>query len=161
MSVIRIGFTGPRGGMTQPQIRMVHDYMASVALVSDNDDTVEGFEGHHGDCLGSDAAFHVIATALRWHTVIHPPSNLAWRAYCKGGEIRPAADYLARDWDIARETGELLATPDCPPKRGSGTWVTISYAVYLGHPVRLFWPDGSTGSGSEFRDAMARVGLLP
>lgn len=160
MSLIRIGFTGPRAGVYPPQIRAVHDYLGSVRLVNDNDDRITGYEGHHGDCRGSDAAFHVIATALRWRTVLHPPYAPTWRAWCKGDEIRSEKDYLARDWDIAQETGELLATPDCPPKRGSGTWITISYAVYLGHPVRLFWPDGSTGSGFEFRDAMARTGLM-
>lgn len=161
MSIIQIGFSGPRTGMYPPQIQAVHDYLAQVMLVNDSDDRITGYAGHHGDCLGSDVAFHVITTSLRWRTVIHPPSNPSRRAYCKGDEIRPEKDYLPRNWDIACETGELLATPDCPPKRGSGTWTTISYAVYLGRPAKLFWPDGSIGFGSEFRDAMARIGLLP
>lgn len=158
MSVIRIGFTGPRGGMTPVQVRMIYGYLGQVAVANDGNPAVTGYEGHHGDCLGSDAAFHVLVTALGWRTVLHPPANPSRRAFCRGDEIRPPKDYLPRDWDIAAETGELLATPDCPPRPGSGTWTTISYAVRLRHPVKMFFPDGTTGLGSDYAGALEAAG---
>jgi hypothetical protein len=157
MSIIRIGFSGPRGGMNQIQIQNLYTYLAQVALLNDHDPDVQGIEGRHGDCLGSDIAFHVLVTALRWRTVIHPPANDRYRAFCKGDEIRPPKPYLTRDWDIALETGELLATPDCPPRRGSGTWTTISYAIQLGRPVKMFFPDGTIGFGYEYADRLRAV----
>src|SRR5438034_5874789 len=123
--IIRIGFTGTRDGMTAVQMRAVHDYLVYVRRVSDSED-IERYEFHHGDCIGSDAQGHVIATVLRYWTVAHPPLNTRFRAWCKAGEIREPKDYLARDWDIAQETGELIATPKdfSPRPRPGGTWTT-------------------------------------
>jgi len=141
--IFRLGFTGPRTGMTSAQMRAVHSYLSYILLVHDQD---EGFvlEVHHGDCIGSDFAFHVIATVLRCRTVAHPPSSPGKRAWCQADEIRPEKDYLLRDWDIAREADELLATPQAPhhPGGSSGTWTTIGYAAQLNRPVTLLLPDG-------------------
>lgn len=141
MSVIRIGFSGSRDGMTPAQMRAVYQYLDGAQ-----------FEAHHGDCVGSDAEFHVIATVLGGRTVAHPPVNTSRRAYCKADVILPARDYLSRDWDIARDAGELIATPKDPrpPSRPGGTWTTIGYAVQLGRPVHVFLPDGTWKDGREF-----------
>lgn len=149
--IIRIGFTGTRDGMTAAQMTAVHDYLAYVRLASDWDD-IERYEFHHGDCTGSDAQGHVIATVLRFRTVAHPPVNGKLRAWCKADEIRPARDYLSRDWDITRDTGELIATPKdfSPRPRPGGTWTTTGYAVQLGRPATVFLPDGSKRPGREF-----------
>lgn len=151
MAVIRIGFTGTRDGMTAAQMTAVHDYLAHVLLVSDCED-IERYEFHHGDCAGSDAQGHVIATVLRFRTVAHPPVKAIHRAWCKADEILPARDYLSRDWDIARDTGELIATPKnfSPQSRPGGTWTTTGYAVQLGHPANVCLPDGTWKPGYGF-----------
>lgn len=146
---IRIGYSGSQYGMTTPQMRAVYQYLCNVLVTRDWGAPV--IEGHHGDCINGDAEFHVIAVVLGCRTVAHPPLNPAKRAWCKADEIRPPKDYLARDWDIANETGELLAAPKSPePEPRSGTWTTIGYAVRLGRPVTVFAPDGSSRAGSEF-----------
>ena len=155
MSIIRIGFTGTRDGMTAAQMVAVHDYLAYVQTVNDWDD-IERYEWHHGDCMGSDAQSHVIATVLRCWTVAHPPVNARWRAWCKASEIREPKAYLPRDWDIAEEPRELVATPKdfSPQSRLSGTWTTIGYAVQLGRPAQVCLPDGTWRAGSTFFGAL-------
>ena len=152
MTRIRIGYSGPRDGMTRPQMLAVYHHLAHVLLVNDNDPDVEGIEFHHGDCLGGDAEAHVIATVLGCRTVAHPPLSSRYRAFCKADEIREPLDYLARDWNIAYETAELLAAPKTPALyRGSGTWTTAGYAVELGRPTSVFAPeDGSYRPGASF-----------
>ena len=133
MTLIRIGYSGTRDGMTRPQMLAVYHHLAHVLLVNDNDPDIDGIEFHHGDCLGGDQEAHVIATMLGCRIVAHPPLNSRYRAYCKADEIREPKAYLPRDRDIAEETCELLAAPKSDvPYRGSGTWATVGYAVQLG-----------------------------
>jgi hypothetical protein len=152
--IIRIGYSGSRRGMTTPQLRAAYSYLSHVLLV--NDQYAPVIEGHHGDCIGGDKEFDVIATVLGCRRVAHPPLNSSKRAWCPAEEIREPKDYLARDWDIARETGELLAAPyTTVPVPGSGTWATIGYAVQLGRPARVFMPhDGTMRDGREFFRAL-------
>lgn len=146
---IRIGYSGSRSGMTTPQMRAVYRYLSRVLLVNDLDEPL--IEAHHGDCTGGDAQFHVIATVLGCRTVAHPPLKSVRRAWCQADEIRAPKEYLARDWDIASETGELLAAPaTARPNPHSGTWITTGYAVQLGRPAKVFAPaDGSLWNGRE------------
>jgi hypothetical protein len=147
--LIKIGYSGSRRGMTTLQMRAVYRYLGHVLGVNDWDEPV--IEGHHGDCIGGDAQFHVIATVLGCRTVSHPPANSSKRAWCRADEIRAPKDYLPRDWDIANETGELLAAPArITPDWHSGTWTTIGYAVQLGRPARVFAPDGQCYDGRGF-----------
>jgi hypothetical protein len=148
--IIRIGYSGSRKGMTTLQMRAVYRYLANIRLV--NDQYGPEVEAHHGDCAGGDAQFHVIATVLGCRTVAHPPANSRLRAWCQADEIREPKDYLPRDWDIASETGELLAAPyTTVPVPRSGTWTTTGYAVQLGRPARVFMPhDGSLHDGRRF-----------
>ena len=149
MILIKVGYSGSRDGMTKPQMRAVHGYLAYELTVHDFDGAV--IEFHHGDCLGGDAEAHVIATVLGCRTVAHPPVNSRLRAYCKADEIREPKPYLTRDWDIAEETGELLAAPKTAvPRQGSGTWATVGYGVEMGRPVTVFLPDGTAVPGQSF-----------
>jgi len=148
-TLIRVGYTGSRDGMTTAQMRAVFRHLAGILTACDLDNPL--IEAHHGDCTGGDAQFHVIATVLGCRTVAHPPSSPARRAWCQADEIRAPKDYLARDWDIASETGSLLAAPKTPePYRGSGTWTTAGYGVQMNHPVTVFLPDGSARPAHEF-----------
>jgi hypothetical protein len=154
MMLIKIGYSGSRHGMTKPQLLAVYGYLNHVLLVNWNDPDIDGIEAHHGDCTGGDAQFHVIATVLGCRTVAHPPVNTRLRAWCPADEIREPKDYLPRDWDIASETGELLATPATETRKpGSGTWATIGYAVQLGRPAKAFTPDGMLHSGRDLLTA--------
>lgn len=147
--IVKIGYSGSRDGMTKMQMLSVYRYLAHVLLVNDWDSP--RIEFHHGDCAGGDAQAHVIATVLGCYTIGHPPSNPAKRAWCLFDEIRTPKDYLARDWDIANETSELLATPKTTePQPRSGTWTTIGYAVQLGRLSRVFLPNGYDYAGGIF-----------
>jgi hypothetical protein len=153
-AIIRIGYSGSRHGMTKPQLLGIYWYIARVKLENDSEDVT--IEVHHGDCLGGDAQFHVIATVLGCRTVAHPPIDSRLRAGCQADEIRRPKPYLARDWDIVTDTGELLATPNTPvPYQNSGTWTTTGYAVQLRRPAKVFMPnDGAIRAGSEFFGAL-------
>jgi hypothetical protein len=147
--LIRLGYSGSRNGMTKPQLGAVYRHVANILLVNGQYDP--RVEAHHGDCAGGDYEFHVIATVLGCHTVAHPPSNPAKRAYCRADETWAPKDYLARDWDIASMTWELLAAPQSPePDPHSGTWITAGYAAQMGHPVTIFLPGGSVRPAYEF-----------
>ena len=149
MIVYRLGYSGSREGMSVPQLQAVYGHISEIRLVHDSEDME--YEAHHGDCLGGDLEFHVLAAATRWRTVAHPPVNPAKRAWCRVDIMLPPKGYLARDWDIARDTGELIATPKTPrPVPGSGTWTTVGYAVQLGRPVTVFLPDGTGVDGASF-----------
>jgi len=153
--IIRIGYTGSRNGMTRPQMIAVHRYLTYALLGNSIKGPLIEVEAHHGDCTGGDAQFHVIATVLGCRTVVHPPVNTSRRAWCAADETREPKDYLARDWDIVRETGELLATPYTTVQvPRSGTWTTVGYAVQAGHPAKVFMPhDGSLHAGSDLLHA--------
>jgi hypothetical protein len=151
--IIRIGFSGTRDGMTSLQVRALHAYMHGL-----NRGAIAAawIEGHHGDCLGADHEFHVLATALGWRTVTHPPVNPSRRAWCRADVILPEKGYLERDRDIALATGELLAAPvSFSPADGAGTWATVGYAVRAGRPATVIRPDGRVARGTEFFPAAA------
>lgn len=147
--IIRIGYSGSRYGMTVPQMRGIYSYLCGALELNRHSTPV--LEARHGDCTGGDAEFHVIATVLGARTIAYPPSNPKYRAGCKADEIRPPEGYLRRDWNIANESGELLAAPKSPvPVPHSGTWITAMYAVQLGRPFKLFLPDGQMVLGSDY-----------
>lgn len=151
MTLIRIGFSGTREGMTRWQVRAVYRHLTHILLVNDNEPDISGIEGHHGDCINGDAQFHTLVTAIGGRTVAHPPLNPKLRAWCKADEIREPLGYLVRDWNIAYETAELLAAPKLDePQRGSGTWLTVGYAVDLGRPVTVYLPEGQARPGASF-----------
>lgn len=159
MTVLSLGYTGSRDGMTRAQMISVYWHISHLLLIHDNDPGELTFNAHHGDCTGGDAEFHVIATVLGCHTVAHPPLNTVRRAWCKADEIRVPKDYLSRDWDLVNETHGLAAAPkSAAPDPHSGTWTTIKYALQLGRPVTVILPDGTTRPGSDFTLALAGAG---
>ena len=155
--IIRIGFTGTRNGMTSLQIRGVHAYMLGTNRVYESNREVAGIEGHHGDCLGADHEFHVLAVVLGWRTFAHPPDNYRVRAWCRADVVLPERDYLERDRDIvlAADGGLLAAPAGTAPEPHSGTWATIRFAVRAGRPATIIFPDGRMAYGTEFFPAAA------
>lgn len=133
-----IGFTGTRVGITPAQ----RATLRSLIEIAD--------ELHHGDCKGADITAHRIAVDLwGWSSrvVVHPPEDGKLRAYAgEGAWILPVKPYLARNRDIVDACDRLIATPKerSPSQRkgGGGTWYTIDYAMKVGRPVSIIWPDG-------------------
>lgn len=104
---------------------------------------------HDGDCQGADAEARHLAKGHGWFVVSHPPSSSYMRAYADYDVTRKPKDYLVRDKDIVTESHIMLAAPNGPERRGSGTWWTINEAKRQKKPLNIFWPDGK----HEFIDA--------
>lgn len=131
----RVGFSGSRFGMTTEQI------IAVEKLVDDN---LTISWGAHGDCVGADAHFHMIARAQGLFVKGHPPSDPKLRAYCDFDEVADPKPYLVRNADIVDETDFLIATPkEMTEQKRGGTWSTIRYARKEGKPIVIVWPDGT------------------
>ena len=134
---MKVGFTGTRKGVTQPQWEALEQVLLSLPNVAD--------EFHHGDCVGADAEADEVAHDLGLYVVIHPPVDEALRAFCRyADETRPAKTHFARNRDIVNETEALVATPGTMEEEAfGGTWYTINYARKRGKPIVIVWPDGS------------------
>lgn len=133
---MEVGFTGTREGMTLAQKEAVAELL----------DRLDANTVHHGDCVGADADFHLIAISRGSEVVIHPPKKEDLRAYCggKGVTVHPPKSYLARNRDIVDDSEALIVTPkeDSVQPKG-GTWYTFGYANTTKKPFFLVWPDGS------------------
>src|SRR5262245_2922468 len=129
--VVRVGFTGGRRPVTPHQDAWIRSTLEGMF--------VEGAELHHGDCVGKDEATHLIARSIGYRVVIHPPTISYLRAFCggEGVEIRPPRPYLLRNEDIVRETLIVVAVPDHPGHRRSGTWFTVRAARRLERSVLI------------------------
>lgn len=134
----RIGCTGPRDGITQPQLLRV---VEALKVLRDE----RGAEFlHHGDCKGADQQIAEMARTMNYTLVCHPPIWPVYRAFVASDEMRAEKEYHPRNRDIVDETELLLATPKTQrPTVKSGTWYTVGYAQSLGRPVTLIFPDGS------------------
>jgi hypothetical protein len=132
----RVGFTGTRQGMTPEQMRTVSQLLDEL-----------GYDwAHHGDCVGADADFHVIARSKGMQVMIHPPSDSKLRARLVGDDIAQEKPYLDRNRDIVNACKVLIATPKEKgwSVQGGGTWYTINYACQQGRETIVVWPDGTT-----------------
>jgi hypothetical protein len=140
---MKIGFTGTRNGMTDPQ-------KAAFKLLACRRSPTEF---HHGACLGADADAEGMIVCD--HVVAHPgkPASGARNPYVSESavaaahEVRPVQTHFARNRNIVDETDILIATPwqtERPAKgTGGGTWYTIEYGEKRGKPVHIIWPDGA------------------
>ena len=136
-SLIRVGFTGTRVGMTAQQISEVTALFEKL-----NPPPMKGTL-HHGDCMGCDAQAHILARKVGYNIVIHPPSKTGRRAYCKGDSVWPAKDYLVRNRDIVDNCDRMIATPKGTEEElRSGTWTTIRYAKAVGRMMYIVFPNG-------------------
>lgn len=128
---MKVGFTGTRKGMTASQRQAVKDLVEQLGAV----------EGHHGDCVGADDGFHDICEELGVPVTVHPPENRAMRANRQGADSRPEKPYLERNRNIVNETDVLIAAPEGPEVRRSGTWSTIRYAWRKGVKFHIVMPE--------------------
>lgn len=129
-----VGFTGSRDGLTIEARQVLEYYISNLNIT----------EFHHGDCVGADRTAHQIAWDKNIFTVIHPPKNDKYRAFCLGDVCLPEKDYLIRNKDIVRSCQLLLACPSSKTEvLRSGTWSTIRHAIKLKIKVIVIYPDGS------------------
>lgn len=146
--MLAIGFTGTRLGITSMQRDRLMACLESYAVPE-----AYHLRGHYGDCVGADYEFFLLCKALGIYLVCHPPSDRRFRAFthADADEVRPMKGFLARDWDIAEESGLLVAAPkenrEPGSHVGSGTWTTVGYARMLSRPVVLIFPDGRVENG--------------
>jgi hypothetical protein len=130
------GFTGTRDGMTEPQEWQLRRMLEKCDVLK------------HGDCKGSDEKAHQLMVSLGTTSTkfieVHPPTNPKLRARCEGAnQVFPPKPYRERNRDIVDGCRVLIATPKSKnEEQYSGTWSTIRYAVSIGRPVRIIYPDG-------------------
>lgn len=130
---MRGGFTGTRNPITGEQ----YDWLWKELHETDYS------EWHHGACVGADEASHYAAWNAGLSIVVHPPENDRLRMlYDPRATWLPAKPYLVRNRDIVDATDWLIALPDGPERQQSGTWSTVRYAVKIGRPVTICYPDG-------------------
>ena len=127
-----IGFTGTRKGMTQAQRkRLAMIFQAAEGII-------------HGDCVGADAQAHIIARTLGLELLMRPCDITSHRAFSEQGKVvADPAPPLERNKLIVDDCDVLIACPDGPERRRSGTWSTVRYARQLKKPGLIIMPDGT------------------
>jgi len=130
---MHVGFTGTRQGMSVAQMNKLVKFLSNL----------EGDEQHffhHGDCKGADAGAHLLATQEGYMTVVHPPEDDYYRAFCKGDDIRNTKPYIQRNHDIVNECDILIVAPHTNNEETrSGTWATYRFAKKMGKPTLIMW----------------------
>lgn len=133
---MRVGFTGSRRGMTQPQKMSFYNLLIGLTVT----------EFHHGDCIGSDDEAADMASVAQGDCIIvcHPPLDESHRAFNKRHhQILKAKTHFVRNRDIVDETDILIATPcDTTEQSRGGTWYTVSYARKRRKQIKFIWPSG-------------------
>jgi len=127
------GFSGSQNGMTDAQKIVVKRELEFVT------------EFHHGDCVGADSEVHDIARQSRWCWIEAHPTNIEGkRAFTSADFVHAVKPPIERNHDIVDVSKRLIATPgEMHEVLRSGTWATIRYAVRVGIPVLIVYPDGT------------------
>lgn len=130
-----LGFTGTREGMTPAQREAVASFI----------DAHKPEQIHHGDCVGADSEFQDAAIlSCKPVIAIHPSDNHGLRAHRRCNLMHAVKPPLERNHDIVNAVDHLLAAPKSHKhEQRSGTWATIRYAMRVGKPVTIVWPDGT------------------
>lgn len=134
---MRIGFTGPRTGMTPQQgVRL------QQLLITHRRHSRGQPEFHHGDCRGADETAATIARDVGYYIVGHPPDDGSMRARFNSDEEWPVKPYLERNGEIVAVIDLLIACPTSPERMRSGTWYTIRFARNTDKPLTIINRDG-------------------
>lgn len=132
-----VGFTGTRVGMSDLQRGAVERFLRAwhvMAFV-------------HGDCVGADDEADAIAFSLGLARVLRPCTIEALRAHGerRGGHVlkvyAPEAP-LVRNEKIVGDAHMMLAAPNGPEVKRSGTWATIRRARTLKKHLVIVFPSG-------------------
>jgi hypothetical protein len=141
---MKIGFTGTREGLTNPQKRTLASLLSYYA--SEN---AERFV--HGACVGADGQACKIAKSHAYTTVARP-SNIPNMQTAEVSDINlhPRSP-LERNRDIVLNSDMLIACPrEDKEVMRSGTWATIRFAVRKAkkHTVVIL-PNGHCKDGKD------------
>lgn len=145
MSVGVIGITGTRDGMTSEQKSVVHTvlsyYFDASTFLS-------------GMCIGTDAQSSKMASGMGMIVEGYPghsksnPDDLTCRdrAVENYDEIRESKPYYDRNRDIVDDSDLMIACPNGKNYHGGkgGANYTIRYALKVGKPIVIIFPDGET-----------------
>lgn len=132
-AVSETGFTGSQHEPSRRQLAWLRRQMQCVERL------------HHGACIGSDWRAHRAALAAGVPITIHPPTKTDKMMALEQHPlvtVLPPEPYLDRNKTIVRQVARLLALPDGHERVRSGTWSTVRFAVRLGVPVSICYPDG-------------------
>ena len=140
---LRLGFTGTRAGLTDPQARTLA-WLLTEALCG-----ATTLELHHGDCQGADRWAACLFDLPGNRIVSHPCTLKAQRAFhvpthAAHRTLDPLPP-LERNAIIAASTDVLVACPkeaDGVEELRSGTWATLRDARALERPVLIVRPSG-------------------
>jgi hypothetical protein len=139
---MKVGYSGTRRGMTDPQKQAVRMTVWNLIGSSPRRHAV-----HHGDCIGGDAQFHKMCQLIGVRIVKHPANGVHAKdkANCRGaGEVRREMPPLERNKIIVLETDCMIIAPHEYEERvRSGTWATWRFAKALGRRIYLILPDGT------------------
>jgi len=137
VTMIHIGFTGTRKGMTGEQKMTLCKLLGGIQKPA---------WFHHGLCVGSDEEAHCLAWDMDFQIEGHPPADQKLMAKWLTGfaKLNPALPYMARNRAIVTASNKMIATPAewGNPGRG-GTWATIAMGIKEGRRVAIILPDGS------------------
>lgn len=133
-SIVKIGFTGTREGMTDMQLFHLEKLLREMR---------GPIEAHHGDCVGADKEFHEICRNLNvYKVVVHPPKDNKLRAYCAGDVVMPVHTYSVRNFNIVMASELVIGAPFLTYYQRGGTWQTIGLARSNGRQNIVLYPDG-------------------
>lgn len=138
---MKLGFSGTRHGMTEPQADTVLEWLLQIHPT----------EVHHGACEGADEQFEYLVRRIQGVCVVHAwPGFDSNRQSPHRGQVKPDVwhpemAYHKRNARIVQATDMLLATPSHPVEQvRSGTWATIRVARRERHPIAIIFPDGTS-----------------
>lgn len=138
--VLRVGFTGSRGGMSRDQLAQCRALLTGWKVLGVSCTLA------HGDCVGADSQADYMARELNYNIIIHPPLDPRLQANCykPGDVLMDRAEYHTRNINIVHSVDRLIATPKSMERRTGGTWFTMEYALRLGlAKLYVIHPDGT------------------
>ena len=144
-----VGFTGSRAGITSHQ----RETLKKLLLM------INPIEAHHGECIGSDAAFHGIVqdTLPECHIVGHPPKVDTYRVVLSGyfreedrrgyqdcgGDIVQACTLMVVCVKSHKRFDNTQKRDDKMDNRYRTTpWHVINLAKDAGRELVVVYPDG-------------------
>lgn len=134
---MNIGVTGTRFGANPTQLSLIYSFLSEANLQ-------EYGELHHGDCIGVDIEVASMARQLGYRIVCHPPLLNEHRGNFGGDEMREELSHFARNRNIVNSTSLLLVVPQQNEwQKYGGTWYTNDYALKVGKPRIIFFPNGT------------------
>jgi hypothetical protein len=153
MKVKSIGFTGTRNGMTAAQF----DTLTRLLNAMLDGRPHKSVQFHHGDCIGADEQAASAAWGRNAFIVCHPPEDEKLRAFSPYiHETRERKSHLASNRDIVNECDVLIGTPPyqaiIAKETKGGTAYTVNYAVKMGKPALVVYPDGSVDGQIDLED---------